>query len=75
MTVSNSLIEQIVGQAIQLPFSERLSLIHRIMDTLPQKTEQRQFLVYGQFKGARMSTEEDFGIAEWRPTEAELDGA
>ena len=75
MTVGNSLIEQIVGQAIQLPFNERLSLIHHIIDTLPQKTEQRQFLVYGQFQGARMSTEEDFRIAEWRPTEAELSGA
>ena len=75
MTVSNSLIEKIVSQAIQLPFSERLNLIHRIIDTLPRKTEKRQFLVYGQFRGARMSTEDDFRIAEWRPTEAELSGA
>ncbi len=75
MTVSNSLIERIVSQAIQLPFNERLNLIHRIIDTLPQDTEQCQFLVYGQFQGDRMSTEEDFRVAERRPTEAEPDGA
>ncbi len=75
MTVSDSRIEHIVGQAIQLPFNERLDLIHRIIETLPQDTEQCQFLVYGQFQGARMSTEEDFRIAKWQPTEAELDGA
>ena len=69
------LIEQITTQAAQLPFSERLRLIHRIIDTLPQETEQRQHLSYGQFRGAQMSTEEDFCLAEWRPTEGELDGA
>jgi len=75
MVISSSPIEQIVTQAIQLPFSERLNLIHRIIDTLPQKTERRQIFTYGQFQGASMSTEEDFRIAEWRPTEAELGGA
>ena len=75
--VSNNLIEQIATQAAQLSFSERLRLIHRIIDTLPlpQETEQRQPLLYGQFRGAQMSTEEDFLLAEWRPTERELNGA
>jgi len=75
MTISNRLIEQIVGQAIQLPFNERLNLIHRIIDTLPQDLDQCQLLTYGQFQGARMSTEKDFLVPEWQPTEAELDGA
>jgi len=70
-----SLIEQIATQAAQLPFRERLRLIHRIIDTLPQEAKQRQHLSYGQFRGAQMSTEEDFRLAEWRPTEGELDGA
>jgi len=50
MAVSNNLVEQITTQAAQLPFSERLRLIHRIIDTLPltQETEQRQHLAYGQ---------------------------
>jgi hypothetical protein len=36
----------------------------------------RKGLIYGKYKNARgrMSTEEDFKIAEWRPTEEELDG-
>jgi len=77
MAVSNILVEQIATQAAQLPFSERLRLIHRIIDTLPlpQETEQRQYLLHGQFRGAQMSTEEDFRLAEWRPTERELNGA
>ncbi len=77
MAVSNILVEQITTQAAQLPFSERLRLIHRIIDTLPlpQETEQRQHLLHGQFRGAQMSTEEDFRLAEWRPTERELNGA
>jgi len=75
--ISNSSVEQITAQVVQLPFSERLRLIHWIIDTLPLPREaaQRQYLVYGQFHGVRMSTEEDFYLAEWRPTEMELNGA
>jgi hypothetical protein len=74
---SNSSVEQITAQVVQLSFSERLRLIHWIIDTLPlpHETERRQYLVYGQFHGAQMSTEEDFCLAEWRPTEMELNGA
>ena len=74
MVSSDNLIEQITAQAAQLSFNERLRLIHRIIDTLPQEAEGRQHLVYGQFRGARMSTEEDFRVAEWRPTYGDLDG-
>ena len=75
--ISNSSVEQITAQVVQLPFSERLRLLHLIIDTLPlpQETARRQYLVYGQFHGVQMSTEEDFCLAEWRPTEVELNGA
>ncbi len=75
MTASDRSLEQIVTQVAQLPFSERLRLIHRIIDTLPQRAEQGQRIFYGQFHGEQMSTEEDFRLAEWRPTEGELYGA
>lgn len=77
MVVSDDLVEQITTQVVQLPFGERLRLIHQIIDTLhlPQETGQRQYLIYGQFRGPQMSTEEDFRLAEWRPTERELNGA
>ena len=75
--VSNSSVDQIATLVTQLPFSERLRLVHWIIDSLPlpSDTEPRQYFTYGQFHGAQMSTEEDFHLAEWRPTEVELDGA
>jgi hypothetical protein len=75
MAASDNLVEHITTQAAQLPVSERLRLIHRIIDTLPRETEQGQHILYGQFRGPQMSTEEDFRLAEWRPTERELNGA
>lgn len=75
MAVNNRSLEHTATQVAQLPFSERLRLIHRIIDTLPQRTEQGQHVFYGQFRGAQTSTEEDFCLAEWGPTEGELDGA
>jgi hypothetical protein len=64
MIVDDKSLEQIVTQVAQLPFNERLRLIHRIIDTLPQRTEQGQHVFYGQFRGEQMSTEEDFRLAE-----------
>ena len=34
----------------------------------------RRYMVYGQFAGERMSTEEDFRIAEWHGEAEEQDG-
>jgi len=34
----------------------------------------RRYMVYGQFAGERMSTEEDFRIAEWHGEAEERDG-
>jgi len=76
MATSHHVTEQIVAQATQLSFEERLRLAHRIIDTLrpTKKPGLPRHLVYGQFHGAQMSTDEDFALAEWRPTEAELNG-
>jgi hypothetical protein len=65
---------QIAAQVAQLPFNERLRLMHRIIDTLPLEVMPPQYLVYGQFQNARMSTEEDFLLAEWRPKPGDLNG-
>jgi len=54
----------------------QVSLISQpvILLTLQAKKQPHR-LVYGQFSGAQMSTEEDFHLAEWQPTEMELSGA
>jgi hypothetical protein len=76
MVARDRLLEQITNQIAHLPFNKRLLLLHQIIDTLrPAPDEaQQQYLVYGQFRSPRMSTEEDFYVAEWRPTEQELNG-
>lgn len=77
MSTNSRIMEQILAQVEKLSPEERLRLIQRVAETLvpPEKPKQPQRLVYGQFKGERMSTEEDFLIAEWRPTEKDLDGS
>jgi len=68
--------EEILAQVQSLPPDERLRLIKQVIDTLvPVETPtHHQPLIYGQFHGTGMSTDEDFRIAEWQPSEEELDG-
>ncbi len=71
-----------MDQVQQLSSAERLHLIKRIADSLAveavaEKTSHGQEgLVYGKYRSTagRMSTEEDFRLAEWHPTERELNG-
>ncbi len=76
MTTDTQTIEQIVAQTQRLSPDDRLRLIQRVLETIvptaPIPKQQR--LPYGKYKGGRMSTEEDFQIAEWHPTDEELDG-
>lgn len=80
--MSTHQLESIMNQVQQLSSAERLQLIKRIADSLAveavaEKTSDAQEgLVYGKYRGTagRMSTEEDFRLAEWRPTERELNG-
>jgi hypothetical protein len=77
-----SQLDLIMNQVQQLSVSEQLQLIKRVAELLgcagqPQPARQPiQGLVYGKYKDApgQMSTEEDFRIAEWRPTEKDLNG-
>ena len=66
----------IAQQAYRLPPQEQLRLIQQLAERLaqvPSDTTPRM-LVYGEFAntpGREFSTEEDFKLAEWHPTEAE----
>ena len=76
MLVESQELENIVTQIKQLSPENRLRLIQRITETLlkPTVSSKTQPLQYGKYKGNRTSTLEDFAIAEWRPTNRELNG-
>jgi hypothetical protein len=68
-------VEQIVLQVKQLSPVQRLRLIQRITETLlPALASSSTPLQFGKYQSERMSTLEDFAIAEWHPTDEELDG-
>lgn len=79
--MSSSQLQQIVDEARALSAAEQLELIRRVAEHLAQQQirqvsvrEPRQ-LVYGEFRNSgvgRPSTEEDFKLAEWRPSKEEL---
>ncbi len=75
-------LDLIVNQVQTLSVSEQLQLVKRILELLegvmlqPPVGRGAGGLVYGKYKDAPgpMATEEEFRLAEWRPTEAELNG-
>jgi len=70
-------LEQIFDQVKQLSPEDRLRLIQKTIATLVSLPPQEpRPLRFGEFRGdeAAMSTLEDFAVAEWRPTDKELDG-
>ncbi|MEW6207068.1 MAG: hypothetical protein AB1631_01785 [Acidobacteriota bacterium] len=70
-------LETIISQVERLSPLDQLQLIRRVAEMLANasKAQQPRRLIYGEFRDAsRMSTEEDFKIAEWHPTEKDLDG-
>jgi hypothetical protein len=71
-------LDEIFSRAKQLTPEYRLRLVQRIIQTLvpASPVHEPQPLRFGEFGGdeASMSTYEDFAIAEWRPTNEELDG-
>ncbi len=69
-------VERIVAEIQDLSPQERLRLIRTVVDTLitPGRTAESRRLTFGEFRGGRMSTEEDFKIAEWRPEDREMNG-
>ena len=55
-----------------VPLHEQLA---RLQPLAPRRNERDTPLSYGAFRGGRMSTEEDFRLAEWRlPDEGKHDG-
>jgi len=75
MIAETQVVENIVLQVKQLPPEYRLRLIQRITETLmPAFSHQAKPLQFGKYKSDKMSTLEDFAIAEWRPTDKDLDG-
>ena len=76
MTPASPTLEQVLSAAEQLPPDDRLRLIRHVAETLilVQPAAPSRQLVYGEFAGPGMSTEADFRLAEWQPSERELDG-
>lgn len=78
MTVDYQDLEGLLERIRLLPPEYRVRLMHGILETLipPQsveKTETVRFGEYGDFDGP-FSTIEDYTIAEWRPSERDLNG-
>jgi hypothetical protein len=69
-------VEKIVAEIQDLSPQDRLRLIRTVVDTLikPESATESRRLIYGEFRGGRMSTEDDFRIAEWRPQDREMNG-
>jgi hypothetical protein len=69
-------VERTVAEIQDLSPQERLRLIRTVVDTLimPGHPAESRRLIYGEFRGGRMSTEDDFRIAEWRPEGRETNG-
>jgi len=74
--MAQTTVERIVAEAQQLSPEERLRLIKGVVDTLitPARPDESHNLIYGKFRDGRMSTEDDFKIAEWRPRNGEMNG-
>jgi hypothetical protein len=76
MIADPQLMEKIVDLVQQLSPEYRLRLIQHITETLipSSVSPETNPLQFGKYKGNRMSTLEDFRLAEWRPTDRELNG-
>jgi hypothetical protein len=68
----------LITEIEKLPPALRLQFVQRVLQSVPPITsiEPLSILRFGEFWGdeTKMSTEEDFAMAEWRPTDEELDG-
>ena len=70
-------LESILMQVERLSAAEQLQLIKRVAEMLsPPDKEAARRLAYGKYQDAPglLSSEEDFRLAEWQPTEKDLNG-
>lgn len=78
MVADTQSLDRIFSEARHLSPEYRLRLVQRLIQTLVSSSAlpEPQPLRFGEFGGdeAAMSTLEDFAVAEWRPTDEELDG-
>lgn len=78
MVADTQTLDRIFSEARHLAPEYQLRLVQRIIQmlVLSSPLQEPQPLRFGEFGGdeAAMSTLEDFTIAEWRPTDEELDG-
>ena len=75
MLADAQVFENILTQVNQLSPEYRLKLIQRVTASLmPFTLHQSKPLQFGKYKGNRMSTLDDFAIAEWHPNDDEFDG-
>jgi len=67
----------IIGISTEISTEDILNAIQESRGRYSYKSEGSHPLRFGEFSGdvASMSTWEDFTIAEWRPTDEELDGS
>lgn len=79
MLANSQTLNQLFSQAKQLSPENRLRLVQRIIQTLVPHppVHNQQMLRFGEFGGEQisMSTLKDFTIAEWQPSNEELDGS
>lgn len=78
MVADTQTLERIFSEAKHLSPEYRLRLVQKIIQTLvsPSPVQKPEPIRFGEFGGdeGSMSTLGDFALAEWRPTEEELDG-
>lgn len=70
-------LKSILEHVRSLSRAERAQLAQRITEMLavPEEQPKPVGLVYGKYaSGGQLSTERDFEEAEWRPSDAELNG-
>lgn len=71
-----SQLEIIKKQSQGLPAEERVALIKFLADTLSVEARPSVPIEFGKYhdSGKRPSSDDDFTVAEWNPSESELNG-
>jgi hypothetical protein len=78
MTIEYQYVESLLERIKLLPPEYRVQLMHGILETLisAPPSEDRIILRFGEFKDfdGPLSTYEDYALAEWWPSEHDLNG-
>lgn len=69
-------IDIIKKRSKELPQNQQIELIEFLTKNLSNGTKKSKQIEFGKYanSGRPMSTEDDFKIAEWHPTDEELNG-